>query len=276
MSTRLAAAAFLGSQQPVGPLYRSIIAVDLEGSTMRTNLVKGELRRIMYDLLWRSLEAVAVTSHHLEQFADRGDGVLVLIRAHDDVPKTVLLDRLIPLLTTLLADYNAQTTQPALRMRLRTVVHAGEVHADSRGFYGEAIDVAIRLLDSPPVKRALRQAASPLVLVISDEIHSGIVRHGYVGGDVYRPLVRVSVGNRPHRGWVHIPDPGTARIVGSLQAGYQPVSVLDSRRRRPSRSIPDREVVAGSDPEASNNAAAVLGCNAVQPDADGTCTEQVG
>jgi hypothetical protein len=229
MSNRLAAVAVLDSQQPAGPLYRSIIAVDLEGSTMRTNPVKGELRRIMYDLLWRSLEAVAVISHHLEQLADRGDGVLVLVRPHDDVPKTVLLDRLIPLLTTLLTEYNARAAQPALRIRLRAVVHAGEVHADSRGFYGEAIDVAIRLLDSPPVKRALRQAASPLVLVVSEEIHSGIVCQGYLNGGTYRPLVRVRVANRQHRGWVHVPDPGAAPIALPQGAGRS--SVVEITRR---------------------------------------------
>jgi hypothetical protein len=229
MSTRLAAVALLDSQQPAGPLHRSIIAVDLEGSTMRTNPVKGELRRIMYDLLWRSLEAVAVISNHLEQVADRGDGVLVLIRPHDEVPKTALLDRLIPLLTTLLVDYNAHAAHPALRIRLRAVVHAGEVHADCRGFYGEAIDVAIRLLDSPPVKRALRQASSPLVLVVSDEIHSGIVCHGYADGGVYRPLVRVRVANRQHRGWVHIPDAGVSPAATGKDAGRS--SVVEIARR---------------------------------------------
>jgi hypothetical protein len=188
-------------------MHRSIVAVDLEGSTMRTNPVKGELRRTMYNLLGRALEAAAITGNHLEQLTDRGDGVLILIRPHDDVPKTVLLGRLIPLLAALLSEYNAVVTQATLRIRLRTVVHAGEVHADGRGFYGDAIDVAIRLLDSAPVKRALKQAASPLVLVVSDEIHSGIVSQGYVDGDTYQPLVRVRVGTRQHRGWVHIPDP---------------------------------------------------------------------
>jgi class 3 adenylate cyclase len=209
MGTRFAAMAFLDDQQPVGPVHRSIIAVDLEGSTMRTNPVKGELRRVMYDLLLRSLEAVAITGDRLEQLADRGDGVLVLIRPHDDTPKTVLLDRLMPLLTALLIEHNAQAVRPALRMRLRAVLHAGEVHADGRGFYGEAIDVAIRLLDSPTVKRELRQTTAPLVLVISDEIHSGIVRHGYVDPEAYLPLVRVSVADRRRRGWVHIPVPPT-------------------------------------------------------------------
>jgi len=202
-----------GGQPPVGPVHRSIIAVDLEGSTLRTNPVKGELRRVIYDLLGHSLEAAAITGNLLEPLADRGDGVLVLVRPHDDVPKTVLLDRLIPMLTTLLAEYNDQVARPALRVRLRAVVHAGEVHADARGFYGEAIDIAIRLLDSPPVKRTLKHAEAPLVLVVSEEIYSGIVCHGYVDADTYFPLVQVRVANRRHRGWVHIPVPAVASAL---------------------------------------------------------------
>jgi class 3 adenylate cyclase len=210
MNTRLAAVAFLDGQRPAGPVHRSIMAVDLEGSTMRTNPVKGELRRVIYDLLGRSLEAVGITRNRLEPLIDRGDGVLALIRPHDDVPKTVLLDQLIPLLTTLLTEYNAQASQPALQIRLRVVVHAGEVHADRRGFYGEAIDVAIRLLDSAPVKKALKQAEVPLVLVVSGDIYSGIVCQGYVAADTYFPLVQVRVANRRHRGYVHVPAPAAA------------------------------------------------------------------
>jgi hypothetical protein len=37
------------------PVPRLILAVDVEGSTQRTNPVKGELRRIMYVLLYRAL-----------------------------------------------------------------------------------------------------------------------------------------------------------------------------------------------------------------------------
>jgi hypothetical protein len=212
-------------------VYRSIIVLDLEGSTMRTNPVKGELRRVMYDLLGHSLKAVAITGNRLEQLADRGDGVLVLIKPHDEVPKPVLLDRLIPLLATLLAEYNAHAAQPALQMRLRAVVHAGEVHLDRRGFYGEAIDVAVRLLDSPRVKKELKQADSPLVLVISNEIHSGIVCQGYVDANTYLPVVRVRVGGRRHLGWLHTPVPGISPITtsparGSRTAGASVSSAL--------------------------------------------------
>ena len=212
MGTRLAAVASIGDRRPAGPVYRTIVILDLEGSTMRTNPVKGELRRVMYDLLGHSLEAVAVTGNRLEQLSDRGDGVLILIKPHDEVPKTVLLTRLIPLLATLIAEYNARAAQPALQMRLRAVVHAGEVHLDRRGCYGEAIDVAVRLLDAPRVKGALKQAEAPLVLVISNEIHSGIVCQGYVDDNKYLPLVRVQVGQRRHLGWLHVPVPADAQL----------------------------------------------------------------
>jgi hypothetical protein len=224
MGTRSAAVPFPDHQRSAGPVHRSIIAVDLEGSTSRTDLVKGELRRVMYDLLGHSLEAVAITGDLLEPTADRGDGVLVLIRPCDDVPKTVLLDQLIPLLTTLLAEYNADVADPTLRIRMRAVVHAGEVHADGRGFYGAAIDIAIRLLDSPSVKRALKEAAAPLVLVISDEIYSGIVCHGYLDADTYFPLARVCVANKWHRGWVHVPSPVVLPADSSASENCRPLA----------------------------------------------------
>jgi hypothetical protein len=235
MSTQLAVAPLQDRRGLAGPAHRAIVAIDLEGSTLRTNPVKGELRRIMYDLLGRALEAATINEDHLEQLTDRGDGVLVLIRPHDDVPKTVLLGRLIPLLATLLAEYNATVTEPALRMRLRAVVHAGDVHSDGRGFYGEAIDVAIRLLDSAPVKRTLREAtASALVLVISDEIHSTIIRHGYVDRGPYRQLTRVRVANRLHYGWVHIPEPDEP---DQQSATAEPASLAARMIRPPSLAI---------------------------------------
>ena len=208
MSGQLAAVRAIGVRPDACPVYRTIVAVDLEGSTKRTNPVKGELRWVMYALLDQALEAAGIGRRHLEQLVDRGDGVLILIRPDDDVPKTVVLGRLIPMLAALLAEHNAAVDRPELGLRLRAVVHAGEVHDDGRGFYGDDLDFAFRLLDAPTVKRVLREAAgSPLVLVVSDEIFSGIVRHGYLSADPYRPTVRVRVGGRHRRGWVHVPVP---------------------------------------------------------------------
>ena len=208
-----------------GPVHRSIVAVDIEGSTKRTNPVKGEIRRVLYDLLERALRAAGIGPRHLEELADRGDGVLILIRPYDDVPKTVLLGRLIPALTALLAEYNAAVADPELRMRLRAVVHAGEVHNDGWGFYGDDIDVAFRLLEAPTVKRVLRDAPeAPLVLVVSEEIWAGVVRHGYVDGGSYQQRVQVKVGERRRRGRVHLPVPARSGLSALVPRSRTPLT----------------------------------------------------
>lgn len=207
MSIQLAVTHNQDDRRPTGPMHRSIVALDLEGSTNRTNPIKAELRRVLYELLHRALDAAEIARKHLDHLTDRGDGVLVLIRPHDDVPKTVLLSRLVPALAMLLAEHNAAVIQPTLTIRLRVVVHAGEVHEDDNGFFGEDLDVAFRLLDSPTLRKALRKTSAPLVLVVSEEIFRGIVSHGYLDEGPYEPLVRVRVANRQRRGWVHIPAP---------------------------------------------------------------------
>ena len=208
------------------PVYRSIVAVDVDGSTKRTNPAKGKLRRILYDLLKRALEDAGIGPRHLEDLADRGDGVLILIRPYDDVPKTVLIGRLIPALTALLAEHNAAVAEPELRMRLRAVVHAGEVHDDAWGFYGDDIDVAFRLLEAPTVKQALRGAPeAPLVLVVSEELWTGIVRQGYVDSSPYQRHVQVKVGGRRRRGRVQLPVPARSDPPGlAARPRTQPTS----------------------------------------------------
>jgi hypothetical protein len=193
---------------PDDPVSRLIFAVDIEGSTERTNLAKGKLRHTLYELLEQALEVAGIAARHLEPFTDRGDSVLVLIKPHDDVPKTLVLGRLVPILAALLAEHNDSTGRPELRMRLRAVVHAGEIHEDDKGFYGDDLDAAFRLLEAQPLKKALKEAVdAPLILVVSEEIYNGIVQQGYLDESSYRPLVRVKVGRRLRLGWAHIPDP---------------------------------------------------------------------
>ena len=49
-----------------GPVHRLIVVVDIEGSTIRTNPVKGQLRRDLYELLERALQDAGITARHLE------------------------------------------------------------------------------------------------------------------------------------------------------------------------------------------------------------------
>jgi hypothetical protein len=81
------------------------------------------------------------------------------------------------------------------------------VHYDGKGYFGEALDVAFRLLDAPPLKDCLRRAVTPLALVVSEDIYWSIVRHEYEGipQSAFEPLLRVRVCGRRRQGWVHVP-----------------------------------------------------------------------
>jgi hypothetical protein len=189
------------------PVYRLIVVIDIEGSTKRTNLVKGEIRYYLYLLLDQALKLTGITVWHLEPLTDRGDGALILIEPRDDVPKTLILGTLLPVLAALLLEHNKAMSRPDLRLRLRAVVHAGEVHRDTWGFYGDDIDTACRLLDTQGLRRTLEEAESPLALAVSEEIFKGIVQQYYPDDATYQPLGPIQVGNRSRRGWTYVPDP---------------------------------------------------------------------
>ena len=193
----------------LGSVHRLIVAMDIERSTQRTNPVKAELRHVLYSLLDQALQAAGIGPKHLEPLTDRGDGVLILIRPHDDVPKTLLLDRLVPQLTNLLSAHN-NGISPAMEpriLRLRVVVHAGEVHHDGKGFFGDDLEVAFRLLDSRALKTALSKTpTSPLAVMVSNEVHAGIFRHSELD-ETYKLAAQVRVGNRSRRGWINTPIP---------------------------------------------------------------------
>ncbi|WP_199485160.1 hypothetical protein [Actinomadura craniellae] len=224
------------------PRYRTIMAVDIEGSTVRTDPAKAGLRRTLYHLLWQAFDQAGIDERHIDSLADRGDGVITLIHPLDEVPKTLLLHSFIPVLSALLAEHNARPAAvlPAdRRFRVRVVIHAGETHRDDHGTYGEALDIACRLLDSTAAKAALRRTDAPLLLVVSEEIYHSVVRHGYAGirAAAYAPLVRVKVAYRRHRGWVHAvhsPHPGEepAPSPGRPRRGLARRLRRDTRRPR--------------------------------------------
>ncbi|WP_370943276.1 hypothetical protein AB5J62_29820 [Amycolatopsis sp. cg5] len=190
------------------PRHRTILVLDVEGSTTRTDMAKARLRASMYAILEDALRSSGIAAEHHDPPADRGDGALILIHPVDEAPKTLLLNRVIPRLAEQLA-----VQDPEHSFRLRVVLHAGEVNYDSQGVFGEALDIAFRLLDAPEVKRKLRTIESPLILVVSNDIYHSVIRHGYEGIDheSFEPTVKVRVAGARHRGWLHIPEPRRAR-----------------------------------------------------------------
>ncbi|GAA3532273.1 hypothetical protein GCM10022222_14380 [Amycolatopsis ultiminotia] len=184
------------------PRHRAIVVVDIEGSTTRTNPARAELRAVLFDLLDEAFRAAGITDGSRDAFVDRGDGALCLVHPVDEAPKTVLLAAVVPALAVLLGRHADE--RPELAFRLRVALHAGEVHYDAHGPYGEDIDIACRLLDAPEVRRRLRNSSGPLALVVSHEIHRSVVRHGYAGIDrsAFTRVLHVRVGGQRRRGWI--------------------------------------------------------------------------
>jgi class 3 adenylate cyclase len=197
------------------PVHRSILAIDIEGSTTRTNLVKLELRRQIYELLSEAMTAAGINESHREPLTDRGDGVLVLIHPLDEVPRSRLIDPLIPVLAQRLSERNAALA-PSERadrgLRLRVVVHAGDILRDEYGPFGTELDVAFRLLDARVVKTRLRDSRAPLVLVISEQIFEAVVLHRYGGicPEEFRRAIRVRLCGMRRYGWIHLPHESMA------------------------------------------------------------------
>lgn len=200
------------------PCYRAIVALDIERSTSRPDPIKGELRSKTYELFETALRKAGIDSCHHDRFVDRGDGILALIHPVDQVPKALLLNAAVPLLSRLLDDYNAnlpQHSREQRQLRVRVVVHAGEVHYDANGCFGAALDVAFRLLDVGRVKRALRETAGPLILVVSEDIYSSVVCHGYDGIDyeTFHQMVRVRIAGKRHQGRIHLPADSMGQVA---------------------------------------------------------------
>jgi class 3 adenylate cyclase len=207
------------------PVHRSILAIDIEDSTQRTNPVKEELRQQVYQLVLDALNKAGIDGQYCDPFTDRGDGVLVLVRPTDAIPKPLLLSRFIPALADLLSRHNdtIPCEERSRFLRLRAVLHSGEVHYDGKGFFGEDLDVAFRLLDAPRFKAFLRHATGSIGLVVSDDIYWSVIRHGYDGinDHEFQPLVTVTIAGRRRKGWVHLPTSADC-VSGSHDAANDP------------------------------------------------------
>jgi hypothetical protein len=181
--------------RPADPLYRGILALDIVGSTLRTNTVRARLRADMYTVFEAALCRAGINEHARDPLVDRGDGVLALV--HPVAPKTRLLDTVVPTMRALMTDHDTG-------FQLRMVIHAGEVHYDRNGCFGEALDVAFRLLDAQPVRDHARETVESLAVVVSDDLYRTVVCHGYVGIDPagYKPAVQVAVGGVERVGWI--------------------------------------------------------------------------
>jgi signal transduction histidine kinase len=213
------------------PEHRGILALDIQGFGRldRSNPSRVRMRAGLHRILKNAVAAAGIHAEHAEQ-SEYGDGVLVLL--DPQVSKARLLHPFLPRLAGGLARYN-RAAPDAERLRLRVVVHAGELLRDGQGMTGEDLVFAFRLLDSDLVRTRLRETGDDLALIVSDVIYQGIIKHGYGGIDPagFQPSW-VTAKETSARAWLYLP--GTDRHeVASIPASRAAAGHSLTGRLRP-------------------------------------------
>jgi hypothetical protein len=156
-------------------VHRAILCADVErfGDRQRTHPHQITVRSGLYAALHAAFARSGVSWQDCYH-EDRGDGVLVLIPP--DVPKNVLAGSVPRELAAALAGHNQAHDRQA-RIRLRLALHAGEIHRDDHGVVGTSINVAFRLLEAEPLRRALADSSGVLAVIASRWFFEEVIRH---------------------------------------------------------------------------------------------------
>ncbi|MFJ2648680.1 hypothetical protein ACIO1C_18345 [Streptomyces sp. NPDC087420] len=187
------------------PLSRTILLLDIERYSDRDDVEQGILRRMLYDVADRTLDAAHVDEAQRSR-ADRGDSVMELIAP--DVPVSTLLRAVLTELPDQLRNTNRLASSSA-QIRLRVVLAGGYVAVDPLGgWVGSDLNHACRLLDADELRAALGDRTDDFALCVSDSIYQGVVRHGHLG---IRPedfhSITPDSKNGPLSAWLHGPVP---------------------------------------------------------------------
>ncbi|QNE17012.1 hypothetical protein F1D05_02660 [Kribbella qitaiheensis] len=197
------------------PVHKTILLLDIQKFGPRLHLEQAEAHRVLYSILRRVLASAGIEQMSVRT-EDRGDGVFVLLDA--GVPKVRVIRALLTDLPTALYDYNRLASESA-QVRMRTVLHAGDVEITSDGAVGPPVVEAFRLINSEVLRKALADAGEPSVLCVSDAIHRDVVRHDHSGirVDRFHRLVAVSKEG-PLPAWVHTAMPAADGQAGNTSS----------------------------------------------------------
>lgn len=188
--------------------HNTICAFDIEGfggtERIRPNCVA--LREGMYTAVGKAFGQSGIS---LANCYHEGAGDSILALAPATVGKGTFAATVPSALVAALVEHN--TGHPPMeKLRLRMALHAGEITRDAHGVTGQAIIHAARLLDSPPLKDALRESTGVLAIIASAWFYEEVIRQHpeYAPEEYERTAVTVKETNAI--GWIRLPD-GTRR-----------------------------------------------------------------
>jgi class 3 adenylate cyclase len=184
--------------------HRTILAVDVAGfcAGHRTDADREVVRAGLYRAVRASFARSGVGWSSCEH-EDRGDGMFALVPP--DIPKCRLTAQLPTQLLRMLRTHNSKHCT-AGQIRLRMVVHAGEIRHDGHGVIGSALNLAFRLLNADVARAALAAAPGPLVVATSDWFFTNVVRHCHASMPADYRRVPLTVKETAAVAWLRLPS----------------------------------------------------------------------
>ncbi|GAA1295663.1 hypothetical protein [Saccharothrix xinjiangensis] len=203
--------------------HHSIVSVDIAGSSAAGKHVGHRLHAVhsLRQVVEHAFGEAGIGLEHCD-FRDRGDGYQILVNAA--VPKARLARKFVSELVDGVLEHNESANEQS-SLRIRVVLHYGEVTPVETTEVSKAMEHATRIQDARHVKERLRESGAVLALVVSEDFYTNIVdevaavreRYGFtLFTEVFRGV--------PLNAWLclfggrapEVPEPhgGTARGAG--------------------------------------------------------------
>jgi hypothetical protein len=178
----------------------TVIYTDVVGfsSARRDDHDRLRIRRDLAAMSYAALKAIWDECF----WDDRGDGFLVVVPP--TVPTAQVLECLLVALPIALKQHN-EDCAPGTRFQLRVALDIGAVVSDDIGVSGQVIINTKRLLDSPALKRAIRDSDVPLGLVVSEFVYQYTIKHArHVTDPAAYKRIRVKAGDISLSAWMSL------------------------------------------------------------------------
>ncbi len=199
---------FTEAAVPSGAAVRMCLAADVVGYSRRRNAETEELQRDLVRVLSEARRAAGIAESAVRP-QPQGDGQFTVLPVGID--EAAVIPTMIATLRAALLDRD-RGRAAAERMRLRVALHRGLVKETANGWVGAAAIAVHRLLDSPPLRAAIKEnPEAPYVLGLPDVLYQDVIAHAVeppLASD-FRPMtVELPEKDFVEHGWLTV---GAAR-----------------------------------------------------------------
>ena len=163
-----------GDRAPAAAAVRLCLAADVVAYSGRPNAATEELQRDLVEVLGRARRAAGIEDSAVRP-QPQGDGQFTVLPVGID--ESVVIPRIVAALRSgLLARDAGRAAED--RMRLRVALHRGLVKEAANGWVGSAAIAVHRILDSPPLREAIKDnPEAPYVLGLPDVLYRDVIVH---------------------------------------------------------------------------------------------------